>query len=130
MKSRVVIERIPCHADARGFLVEPVPPDLIPAQRNVHVAFTKPGGTRGNHYHEHSTERLVVVGPALVRVREDGAGRDIPVPAGEALRLTIPPGVSHAVQNTGSEPMLLVAFTTLPHNPARPDLVRDVLIAG
>jgi hypothetical protein len=36
--------------------------------------------------------------------------------------------VSHAFQNTGSEPMVLVAFSIAAYNPASPDVERDVLI--
>jgi mannose-6-phosphate isomerase-like protein (cupin superfamily) len=71
-----------------------------------------------------------VFGPALVRFRTRGTIGDIEVPEGEAHRFTIPPGVSHAVCNTGSEPALLVAFNTVAHDPAAPDVVRDVLIPG
>ena len=128
MSARVIAETIHCHADPRGWVFEPLEPDLIPSQRNVHVVVTGPGGIRGNHRHQHGTETAVVIGPALVRLREDGHVRDITVSAGEALRLTIPPGIAHAFQNTGLEPMLMIAFNTVPHDPAQRDLVRDVLI--
>jgi CIC family chloride channel protein len=43
-------------------------------------------------------------------------------------QLIIPPGVSHAIQNTGGIDNLLVAFNTEPHDSDKPDLVQDVLI--
>jgi UDP-2-acetamido-2,6-beta-L-arabino-hexul-4-ose reductase len=127
MGSRVIIEQIQCHGEARGRVIEPLAPDLIPAQRSVHIALTEPGCIRGNHFHERGMETAVLIGPALVRIREDGQVRDIQVAIGEAVRFTLPPGTLHALQNTGSKPMLLVAFNTRPHDPAQPDLVRDVL---
>ena len=125
---KTTVEVIRCSRDARGFLFEPAGPDLLPGQRNVHLAITEPGAIRGNHHHERSVEVTTVVGPALVRLREDGQVRDVSVPDGEAHRFTIPPGVGHAFQNTGSKPMLLVAFSTAAFDPSNPDVVRDLLI--
>jgi UDP-2-acetamido-2,6-beta-L-arabino-hexul-4-ose reductase len=107
---------------------EPIGAELLPAQKNVHAVLTEPGGIRGNHYHRHSDEIAVVLGPALVRLREDGKLRDITVPVGEARRFVIPAGIGHAFQNLGSTPMLLVAFSATPFDRADPDVFRDVLI--
>lgn len=116
------------HRDARGAVFEPLDAAGLAAQRNVHVVLTEPGRVRGNHLHRHATETITLQGPALVRVREAGAVRDHHVAAGEVTRFTIPPGVAHAVQNTGDGPMLLVSFVTRAHDPAAPDVEPDVLI--
>ena len=47
---------------------------------------------------------------------------------GTTHRFTIPPSVAHAFQNTGSKPLLLVAFSTNTFDPAKPDVIPDVLI--
>jgi UDP-2-acetamido-2,6-beta-L-arabino-hexul-4-ose reductase len=109
-------------------VIEPISEALLAGQRNVHVVLSEPGAIRGNHYHERSTEVLVVMGPALIRVRESGGMRDVRVPEGQAMRFTIPPGVAHAIQNTGSRPMVLMSFSTLPHDRAHPDTVAVGLI--
>ena len=54
--------------------------------------------------------------------------RDIEVPAGEIWRFTIPPGVVHAYRNTGSMPMVMVSFCSLPHDPAGSDTVREQIL--
>lgn len=123
------VEPVHYHADPRGLVLEPIGAEHIRHQRNAHLVLTEPGAVRGNHYHEHGTELAVVLGPALVRVREAGTVRDVEIPEGRAYRFTFPPGVSHAFQATGESPMVLVAFNTEPHDPAAPDVVRDVLIA-
>lgn len=125
---QAIIDEISFPQDARGFVIEPLDAGRLPKQQNVHVAMTASGAIRGNHYHEHSTEVSVIIGPALVRLREDGVVRDIQVPEGRAYRFTLPPLVSHAFQNTGSAPMLIMAFNTEVFNPANPDVVRDVLL--
>lgn len=128
MSSRVLIEPVSFFSDARGWVIEPLAEEQIRLQRNVHVVFTEPGHVRGNHYHQHTTEVMLVMGPALVRLREDGVLRDVPVAEGEALRFTLPPGIAHAIQNTGRRPAVLTSFNDLPHDRTQPDTVRAVLI--
>ena len=128
MSPTVTTESVPFFSDARGWVIEPLSEALLAGQRNAHVVLTEPGAVRGNHYHERTTEVFVVMGPALVRVREDGALRDIRVPVGQALRFTIPPGVAHAIQNPGPRPIILMSFNTQPHDRAHPDTVPAALI--
>ena len=128
MNPQVTVENVSFFSDARGWVIEPVSEALLAGQRNVHVVLSEPGAIRGNHYHERSTEIFVIIGPGHVRVREHGIVRDIPVPEGQAMRFTLPPGVAHAIQNTGSRPMVLMSFSTLPHDRAHPDTVPAVLI--
>jgi len=128
MNSSVMIETLSFFTDARGWVIEPIGEKQIPAQHNCHVALTEPGAIRGNHFHRHRSEIFVLMGPGLVRLRENGVVREVNVPAGQAMRFTVPPNVSHAIKNTGPHPMLLMAFSTAPHDPASPDTHRDILI--
>lgn len=126
----VMIETLKCFSDARGVVVEPMGPQELSCQRNAHLVLTAPGGVRGNHYHRRGTEVFVLMGPALVRLRE-GQGnpiRDVLVDPGQVMRFLIPPGVTHSIQNTGQEPLVVLAFNTDAHDPQAPDVVRDVLI--
>jgi dTDP-4-dehydrorhamnose 3,5-epimerase-like enzyme len=128
MNSQVTVEAVELFSDARGWVIEPVDEALLAGKRNVHVVLSEPGAIRGNHYHERTTEVFVVVGPALVRVRERNGLRDILVQEDQAMRFTVPPGIAHAIQNTGPRPLILVAFATQPHDRAHPDTVPAVLI--
>ena len=47
---------------------------------------------------------------------------------GKVIRERPLPGIAHAFQNTGRGRMVLIGFNTEPHDPARPDVVRDVVI--
>jgi UDP-2-acetamido-2,6-beta-L-arabino-hexul-4-ose reductase len=109
---------------------EPLDPEHLPGQRNMHVVITEPGCVRGNHYHTRGAEVVTVQGPALVRTRDGQGVQDTLIEEGAVTRFTIPPGVAHAIQNLGSRPTLLVAFRDLAHDPANPDVVREVLIEG
>jgi dTDP-4-dehydrorhamnose 3,5-epimerase-like enzyme len=122
------IEGVKTHRDARGALFEPLTDDELRAQRNVHVVLTQPHEVRGNHVHATATETTTVVGPCLVRLKEEGVVRDIEIPAGEIRRLIIPPGVVHAFRNTGDAPMVLVSFSTNLHDPNGSDTRREAIL--
>jgi UDP-2-acetamido-2,6-beta-L-arabino-hexul-4-ose reductase len=126
--SRVKIERVVAHRDARGSLFEPLDERELGEQRNVHVVLSEPGAIRGNHFHRHSVELTAVVGPCSVRLREADRLRDVTVPSGEIWRFTIPPGVVHAYRNTGSALMVLASFNSSRHDPAAPDTVREAIL--
>jgi dTDP-4-dehydrorhamnose 3,5-epimerase-like enzyme len=122
------IEKLRCHQDSRGSLFEPLNDSELAAQKNVHVVLTQPKGVRGNHYHQSAVEVSTVVGPCRVRLKESGAIRDIQIPADEVWRLTIPPRVVHAYENTGDGVMVLVSFSTQLHDPSGLDTVREQIL--
>jgi len=128
MNPEVTVSEVRVIRDARGWVIEPVDEQDLHGIRNVHVVWTEPGHVRGNHYHRETTELLLVTGPARVCWEAAGRRQEVEVPAGAARRFVFPPGVAHAIQNTGSEPIVLIAFTNRPHDPTRPDTVRQVLI--
>ena len=124
----VVIESIQVHSDGRGFVFEPLKAGDLAVQRNTHIVLSMPGVIRGNHYHLKGTETIAVTGPALVRIREKKELRDVKVPKEEVYAFTFPPGVSHALKNTGEGPGVLAAFNTVEHDPENPDTVSDILL--
>jgi len=125
---KVLIEQIKVFEDDRGLVFEPLKAEAFKQQRNAHVVISLPGVVRGNHYHRCGTEVITVQGPSRVCFREGNAIRDINVPDKKVFRFTIPPNVSHAIQNTGSESGVLMAFNTIEHDPENSDTVEDVLI--
>jgi UDP-2-acetamido-2,6-beta-L-arabino-hexul-4-ose reductase len=127
MSMRATFDLLVVKADARGFVYEPAQAAALAAQQNVHVVISEPGAVRGNHFHRRGSEILTVVGPALIRVREDGVVRDVTVMEGEVMRCHFPPLVPHAVRNTGTRPNVLVAFNTVGHDPAAADVFPDEL---
>ncbi|MHB8723036.1 MAG: polysaccharide biosynthesis C-terminal domain-containing protein [Steroidobacteraceae bacterium] len=126
--SRVSVQSVKTHRDARGSVFEPLNDAELAAQKNVHVVLTQPNEVRGNHVHRTAVETTSVVGPCLIRLKEDGAIRDLEVPVGETWRLTIPPGVVHAFRNTGDSMMVLVSFSTNLHDPAGTDTLREQIL--
>jgi dTDP-4-dehydrorhamnose 3,5-epimerase-like enzyme len=126
--ARVLVEPMTFPTDERGLVLEPIGADDFPAQKNAHLVLTAPGGVRGNHYHRVGTEIAVVLGPALVVYRDADGPRNHALVVGQAIRFTFPPGVPHAMLNIGEALMIIISFNTEVHDPANPDVIREVLI--
>jgi UDP-2-acetamido-2,6-beta-L-arabino-hexul-4-ose reductase len=116
------------NSDSRGFVFEPLPADAFSYQKNAHVVVSDPGVIRGNHFHIKGEERIAVVGPSLVRYRENDEIKEIDIPSGEVYGFTFPPGVGHAIKNMSDRPNVLVAFNTVKHDPDKPDTIEDLLL--
>ncbi len=124
----VTIEEMTVSSDHRGTVFNPLPVSALTGQKNFHMVISQPRAVRGNHYHRRGTEILIVAGPATVRIRENGRLRDIVIPGQSIYRLTIAPGISHAVKHTGPDAGFLLAFNTVAYDPENPDVVRDILL--
>lgn len=124
----ITFKELETHADARGFVFEPLEAAHIMRQHNAHVVVSNPGAIRGNHFHRRGTETIIVMGPALVRLKEGGKVKDLNIPGRKVYRVTVPPGVAHAFQNTGTDPNVLVAFNTAEHSPHDVDVTEEILI--
>jgi dTDP-4-dehydrorhamnose 3,5-epimerase-like enzyme len=121
-------EVVDMHADTRGVVFEPVGVEELAIAKNVHVVISKPGAIRANHYHNNTSEVMVVTGPTLARFRCDGVISDVEIPVGEAYRFRIDAGVSHAIKNIGDVDTMLIAFASQLHNRTSPDVEMDKLI--
>lgn len=107
--------------DERGSLAE-----FIRSEHagQVFVSRTKPGMSRGGHYHDTKVEKfLVLEGRGVVRLRHliTGEVREFDV-TGEDFRVVdIPPGFTHSLRNAGDSDMVTVFWANEPFYPNRPD---------
>jgi len=88
------------------------------------VSRTRPGITRGNHYHHTKTEKFFVVeGEALIRMRhiEGGPVTEFQVRGDEYRVVDIPPGYTHSIANTGTGVMIALFWASEVFDPDRPD---------
>jgi UDP-2-acetamido-2,6-beta-L-arabino-hexul-4-ose reductase len=109
------------HTDQRGNLAELV---KSPHFGQIFVSRTKPGVTRGNHYHHTKTEKFIVIaGEGLIRFRHIDEREVIEIPVrGEDYRIVdIPPGYTHSITNIGDTEMITLFWASEPFNPDRPD---------
>lgn len=107
--------------DARGALAEFV---KSPHIGQVFVSRTKPGITRGNHYHHTKVEKFFVVeGTGIVRLRHLRSGEvvEIKVSGEDFSVIDIPPGYTHSIENVGSTDMVVLFWASEVFDPNRPD---------
>jgi UDP-2-acetamido-2,6-beta-L-arabino-hexul-4-ose reductase len=121
------------HTDERGSFTEIL---KAPDRGQVSVNITKPGITKGNHWHHTKTEKfLVVSGQGVIRFRKVGESdiTEYPV-SGEALRVVdIPTGHTHTITNTGTSDLVTIMWAGELFDPQNPDTIfqpieRDVTI--
>ncbi len=90
----------------------------------VSINISKPGVTKGNHWHHTKSEKfLVVSGRGVIRVRKldsnDVAEYHV---SGDMLEVVdIPPGCTHSITNCGETDMVTVMWANEPFNPDKPD---------
>jgi UDP-2-acetamido-2,6-beta-L-arabino-hexul-4-ose reductase len=107
--------------DPRGDLAEFV---KSPAFGQIFVSRTKPGITRGNHYHHAKVEKfLVISGSAIIRFRhvEGAEVIDFPVRGEDYRVVEIPPGFTHSITNVGDSEMITLFWANEVFDPERPD---------
>lgn len=107
--------------DNRGWLAE-----FIKTEHSgqVFISRTKPGITRGNHWHHTKVEKfLVIEGEAVVKFRQIEGNEVLEYPVnGMSLKvIDIPPGYTHSIVNTGTTDVLTLFWANELFNPDKPD---------
>ncbi len=109
------------NVDARGSFTEFL---KTPERGQVSVNISKPGITKGNHWHHTKHEKfLVVSGRGVIRFRKVGEGAVLEYfVSSEKLEVVeIPPGYTHNIENLGDTEMVTVMWANEPFDPERPD---------
>ena len=107
--------------DPRGELAELL---KSPHIGQIFVSRTRPGITRGNHYHDTKVEKFVVLeGDAVIRFRHIMCGDVIEYPvSGREFRVVdIPPGHTHAIENVGQNDLIVLFWADEIFDPDIPD---------
>ncbi|MFN8209097.1 MAG: NAD-dependent epimerase/dehydratase family protein [Bacteroidales bacterium] len=115
-----------CHelnpnSDARGTLYEVV---KMNTGGQIFYSITKPGVTRGNHYHTRKIERFCVIGgEALIRLRRIGTPEvhEYPITADKPAFVDMPVLTTHNITNTGTTDLITLFWTNEIYDPADPD---------
>ncbi|MBR3386028.1 NAD-dependent epimerase/dehydratase family protein [Candidatus Saccharibacteria bacterium] len=90
----------------------------------VSVSKTKPGITRGNHYHHTKLEKFIVLqGSATIRMRKisDTSVHSFNVDSTTPQIITIPVGYTHNITNTGSSDLVLLIWCNEIFDQSNPD---------
>ncbi|PZO57862.1 MAG: capsular biosynthesis protein [Leifsonia xyli] len=92
------------------------------------ISTTKPGVTRGDHFHRRKVERFVVVaGRARITLRRvlSDDRRHFDVDGDHPVAIDMPTLWSHAITNTGDEPLVTAFWTNDLFDPTAPDTHQD-----
>jgi len=121
---KIQITELANSGDARG-LSFTAPADalaFVGRMADVHLASTKSGAVRGNHYHLRRREAIVVLpGPKWSLHWDEGeasAPQHRDFNGGTAVLVLVSPGASDAVRNNGDDPLWLVAISSESYDPA------------
>lgn len=116
------------HVDDRGSFTE----FIRTAERGqVSVNISKPGITKGNHWHNTKNEKfLVVKGEGKISFRKIGEDEvtDYFVSGQKLTVVDIPTGYTHSITNIGTEDMITVMWANEPFNPDKPDTYFESVI--
>jgi UDP-2-acetamido-2,6-beta-L-arabino-hexul-4-ose reductase len=107
--------------DDRGSLAEMMKSKTF---GQIFLSRTKPGITRGNHYHQTKTEKFMVVeGDAVIRFRHlDGVEVIEHRVSGKEFRVVdIPPGYTHHITNVGDGELVTLFWASEIFNPEKAD---------
>jgi UDP-2-acetamido-2,6-beta-L-arabino-hexul-4-ose reductase len=111
--------------DKRGSLAEFI---KAPGLGQVFVSRTRPGITRGNHYHHTKGEKfLVLEGEAVIRFRHILGTEEIEyrVRGDEYRVVDIPPGYTHSIQNVGAGDLVTLFWADEIFDPQKPDTTSE-----
>ncbi len=90
----------------------------------VSVNISKPGITKGNHWHNTKNEKFIIVsGKGVVRFRKIGEDKVIEYFAsGDKIEvIDIPTGYTHNIENLGDTDMVTIMWCNEPFDPENPD---------
>ncbi|MGX7132229.1 capsular polysaccharide biosynthesis protein CapF [Enterococcus songbeiensis] len=109
------------NSDQRGSFTEFL---RTPDRGQVSVNISKPGITKGNHWHHTKNEKfLVVSGTGVIRFRKIDSDEVIEYfVSGEKLEVVdIPVGYTHNIENLGESDMVTLMWVNEPFDPENPD---------
>lgn len=104
--------RLPARQDARGSLAEFIKSKTA---GQIFVSRTRPGVTRGNHFHHTKTEKfLVLEGEGLIQLRELNSQAIVEhrVSGSDYYVVDIPPGYTHSITNVGECDMVTLFWAS------------------
>lgn len=113
------------HMDERGSFTE----ILKSVDRGqVSINISKPGITKGNHWHHTKNEKFVVVsGEGLIRFRKHGSDeiQEYRVSGKKLEVVDIPTGYTHSITNVGDTDLVTLMWCNECFNPEKPDTIYE-----
>ena len=118
--------KLKMNKDDRGSFTEII---RTPDRGQISVNISKPGITKGQHWHHTKTEKFVVVkGRGLIQLRKEGSEEilNFPVNGEEITVVEMIPGYTHNIINlSDTEDLVTLMWCNEPFDPNRPDTYFD-----
>lgn len=117
----VEVKTLDIKKDERGWLAEVIRKEELVRNREFGqfmVTTAYPGYVKGNHYHTRKYEWYCVLkGEARLLLVENNSGEreELILSEHQLQAVRIPPHVSHAIENIGTEMMYLLVYTDEPY---------------
>ena len=123
----VEIKRLEVKKDERGWLVEILRSEALKkgdrfGQFLITTAY--PGYIKGNHYHTRKFEWYCVIrgeGRLVLQDNTTGEKEDVFLTEEELSLVMIPPGITHAIENTGKDILSVLIYIDESFNESDPD---------
>ena len=115
------------HSDPRGDYVEAV--KFLSGGQSAYST-TKPGITRGNHFHTRKVERFAVIqGRASIKLRKFGTNKVIEyiIDGSEPGYVDMPVWYTHNITNIGDTELLTLFWINEFYDPADPDTYFEIV---
>lgn len=109
------------NVDQRGSFTEFI---KTPDRGQVSVNISKPGITKGNHWHHTKNEKfLIVSGKGVIRFRKIDSDEVLEYfVSGDKMEVVdIPTGYTHNIENLGDTDMITIMWANEPFDPEKPD---------
>jgi UDP-2-acetamido-2,6-beta-L-arabino-hexul-4-ose reductase len=109
------------NVDQRGSFTEIF---RTPERGQVSVNISKPGITKGNHWHHSKNEKFVVVsGKGVIRFRKVGEEKVLEyfVDGSRIEVVDIPTGYTHSIENLGDTDLVTIMWASERFDPGKPD---------
>ncbi|NLL06781.1 MAG: capsular polysaccharide biosynthesis protein CapF [Clostridiaceae bacterium] len=109
------------NVDQRGSFTEFI---KTPDRGQVSINISKPGITKGNHWHHTKNEKfLVVSGKGVIRFRRIDSDELLEYfVSGDKMEVVdIPTGYTHSIENLGDTDMVTIMWANEPFDPEKPD---------
>ena len=129
----IQIREIGFHQDDRGWCIRPISDDEIKKGiiSDIHMVSMKPGAIRGNHYHVHKTENILIIGSACRMLVVDNNTKEKEekiIENSDKMLFVIPPDVTHAIENIGNEVSYLFCFSYVKDSLKGRDVINNKII--
>lgn len=114
-------------ADARGWLLKVLMRGQLGATGEfgeLYLVRVEPGQTRGCHYHERTTEWFCLIeGRATLQLADLDSGERcaVEMDGAEPAVVKVPPRTAHSIRADTAAPACLLAYSSLPYDPAATD---------